>query len=193
MIIKGWRHVPSFDGYNMLWCYLLQMAICWKNMPCVLNSTYLIANSEKHKKKFQCFGVNIIQKSWADSWIKKEEMKKKLSNLMWTFPMHWSGELWCYTFDQQNPGKEPESEESGRQMELRLNSEEHREDWSSISHVINGIMKCNIMNIKFIMDPYLMKKENLTSYFLTLKWKKSHNPSTRKCPQRRNEKTPGKI
>ena len=140
----------------MLWCYLLQMAICCKNMPCVLNSTYLIANSEKHKKKFQCFGVNIIQKSWADSWIKKKEIKK-LSNLMWTFPIHWSEELWCYTFDQQNPGKEPESEESGRRMELRLNSEERREDWSCISHVINGIMKCNIMNIKFIMDPYLIK------------------------------------
>ena len=104
---------------------------------------------------------------------RRKEMKEKLLNLMWTFPIHWSEELWCYTFDQQNPGKEPESEESGRRMELRLNSEERREDWSRISHVINGIMKCNIMNIKFIMGPYLMKKENLTSYFLTLKWKKS--------------------
>ena len=36
-------------------------------------------------------------------------------------------------------------------------TEERREDWSRISHVINGIMKCNIMNIKFIMDPYLIK------------------------------------
>ena len=88
---------------------------------------------------------------------KKEEMKKKLSNLMWTFPMHWSEELWCYTFDQQNPGKEPESEESGRRMELRLNSEERKEDWSCIPHVINGITKCNIMNMKFIMDPYLIR------------------------------------
>ena len=124
---------------------------------------------------------------------KKKKRKENCQDLMWIFPIHWSEVLWCYTFDQQNPGKEPESEESGRRMELRLNSEERREDWSSISHVINGIMKCNIMNIKFIMGPYLMKKENLTSYFLTLKWKKSHNPSTRKCPQRRNEKTPGKI
>ena len=141
----------------MLWCYLLQMAICCKNMPCVLNSTYLIANSEKHKKKFQCFGVNIIQKKLGWQLNKKKEEMKKLSNLMWTFPMHWSEELWCYTFDQQNPGKEPESEESGRRMELRLSSEERREDWSCIPHVINGITKCNIMNMKFIMDPYLIR------------------------------------
>ena len=111
---------------------------------------------------------------------KKKKRKENCQDLMWIFPIHWSEELWCYTFDQQNPGKEPESEESGRRMELRLNSEERREDWSSISHVINGIMKCNIMNIKFIMGPYLMKKENLTSYFLTLKWKKKSQPIDKK-------------
>ena len=128
-------------------------------MPCVLNSTYLIANSEKHKKKFQCFGVNIIQKSWADSWIKKRRNEKKIVKSYVNLSNTLVGGIMMLYFWSAEPWKRTGvwTEESGRQMERRLNSEEHREDWSSISHVINGIMKCNIMNIKLIMDPYLIK------------------------------------
>ena len=120
--------------------------------------------------------------------LNKKKRNERKIDLMWTFPIHWLEELWCYTFDQQNPGKEPESEESGRRMELRLNSEEHREDWSSIFHVINGMQH---HGYKIHCGPLPDEKPDLLCSDPQVKKVTPHWQEQR--PQRRNEKTPGKL